>query len=62
MTGSIAFIAVTAVLFVLSFVLLGLINSTLNGIYVAAVYRYAAEGETDSFFDREMVEEAFRLK
>lgn len=61
-TESIALIAVTAVLFVLAFVLLGLINSTLNGIYVAAVYRYAAEGETDGFFAKEMVQGAFRLK
>jgi hypothetical protein len=29
-------------LFVLTFVFMGLIGSTLNGIYVAAVYRYAA--------------------
>ena len=61
-TESIALIAVTAVLFVLALVFLGLINSTLNGIYVAAVYRYAAEGETDSFFAKEMVQGAFRLK
>ena len=61
-TESIALIAVTAVLFVLVLVLLGLINSTLNGIYVAAVYRYAAEGETDSFFAKEMVQGAFRVK
>ena len=62
MTKSIALIAVTAVLFVLAFAFLGLINSTLNGIYVAAVYRYAAEGETDSFFAKEMVQGAFRPK
>jgi hypothetical protein len=62
LTKSIALIALTAVLFVLAFVFLGLINSTLNGIYVAAVYRYAAEGETGSFFDEEMVRGAFRLK
>ncbi len=61
-TESIALIAVTAVLFVLAFVFLGLINSTLNGIYVAAVYRYAAEGETGGFFAKEMVQGAFRLK
>jgi hypothetical protein len=61
-TGSIGLIVVTAVLFVLAFVFLGLISSTLNGIYVAAVYRYAAEGETDSFFAKEMVQGAFRLK
>jgi hypothetical protein len=50
------------VLFVLVFVFLALINSTLTGIYVAAVYRYAAEGETGSFFDEEMVQGAFRNK
>ena len=62
MSESIALIAITAVVFVLAFAVLGLINSTLKGIYVAAVYRYAAEGETDSFFDKEMIEGAFRLK
>jgi MFS family permease len=59
---SIPLIVVTAVVFVLIFVFLGLSNSTLNGIYVAAVYRYAAEGETDSFFAKEMVQGAFRPK
>jgi hypothetical protein len=62
MTESIALIALTAVVFVLVLVLLGLINSTLNGIYIAAVYRYAAEGETGTFFAKEMVQGAFRLK
>jgi hypothetical protein len=62
MTESIVLITLTVVLLVLTFVFLGLINSTLNGIYVAAVYRYAAEGETSGFFDEEMVRGAFRLK
>ena len=38
------------------------ISSTLNSIYVAAVYRYAADGEAGGFFDEEMVRGAFRLK
>jgi hypothetical protein len=59
---SVPLIAGTAVVFVLALVLLGLIHSTLNGIYVAAVYRYAAEGKTDGFFDPEMVRGAFRVK
>jgi len=59
-TGSIALLVAVAVLFALALVFLGLIHSTLNGIYVAAVYRYAAEGETDSFFAKEMVQGAFR--
>jgi MFS family permease len=59
-TNSPALIALTALLFVLVFVFVGLINSTLNGIYVAAVYRYAAEGEASGFFSEEMVRGAFR--
>jgi hypothetical protein len=41
---------------------MGLISSTLNGIYVAAVYRYAADGEAGGFFNEEMVRGAFRDK
>jgi len=59
-THSPVLIALTALLFVLMFVFMGLISSTLNGIYVAAVYRYAAEGEASGFFSAEMVQEAFR--
>ena len=61
-TESIALIVLAVVLIVLAFVIIGLINSTLSGIYVAAVYRYAAEGETGGFFDAEMVEGAFKQK
>jgi len=61
-THSPVLITLTALLFVLVFVFMGLISSTLNGIYVAAVYRYAAEGEASGFFSAEMVQEAFRLK
>jgi hypothetical protein len=61
-TNSVAIIALAAVLFVLILVFLGLISSTLNGIYVAAVYRYAAEGEASGFFSEEMVRGAFRPK
>ncbi|MDY6877808.1 MAG: hypothetical protein SWK90_16625 [Chloroflexota bacterium] len=32
------------------------------GISVAAVYRYAAEGEASGFFSEEMAQEAFRSK
>jgi MFS family permease len=61
-TNSVAIIALTALLFVLILVFLGLVSSTLNGIYVAAVYRYAAEGEASGFFSEEMVRGAFRPK
>ena len=62
MSESVALIALTVVVFVLAFVVLGLINSTLNGIYVAAVYRFAVEGETGGFFDEAMVRGAFKPK
>lgn len=48
--------------FVLAFVLLSLVHSTLNGIYTAAVYQYASEGKTSGFFSQELVENAFRRK
>ena len=61
-TGSGVLIALVVLAFVLTLVFMGLVNSTLTGIYVAAVYRYAVEGETGGFFSEEMVQEAFRLK
>ena len=38
---------------------IGLISSTLGGIYAAAVYRYAAEGETGTFFSADLVRGAW---
>jgi len=49
-------------LLVLVLVILGLISSTLNGIYTAAVYEYAATGEVKGYFEPTIVENAFRLK
>jgi len=43
-------------------VAIGLVSSALGGIYAAAVYRYAAEGETGTFFTPAMVKGAFRRK
>jgi hypothetical protein len=60
-TSTLAF-ALTVALFVLALVFLGLIDSTLSGIYVAAVYRYAAEGEASGFFGEEVIKGAFRPK
>ncbi len=50
------------VLFVMGFVLLGLVNSALSGIYAAAVYNYAANGKTGDFFDPAIIKNAFRSK
>jgi len=55
-------LVVMAILLVVSLVLIGLVNSTLSGIYAAAVYRFAAEGETGGYFKPELVQDAFRSK
>ncbi len=44
---------------VLLYLALALISSTLSGIYAAAVYRYAAEGEVGGQFEPELIREAF---
>jgi hypothetical protein len=43
-------------------VIVGLISSTLNSIYTAAVYQYATTGRSGEFFDSQLVENAFRRK
>ena len=48
--------------FVLCLLVLALINATLSGIYTAAVYRYAAEGEIGKGFAPDLVRGAFRKK
>lgn len=53
-------LAVTVV--VLGFILLGLIQSSLQGIYSAALYRYAEAGEASVGFDQALLEQAFRSK
>ena len=50
------------VLEVVALVGLALVSSALGGVYAAAVYRYAAEGEASGFFSADMVRGAFRQK
>jgi hypothetical protein len=51
---------VVAVLFIILLALVGLINSALSGIYTAAVYEYAANGQSNgAFFEASMVKNAF---
>jgi len=59
---SVVLVAFAVVTLVLVVVFISLISSALTGIYIAAVYRYAAEGELGGFFSEEMVQEAFRVK
>lgn len=57
-----ALLIVMSFLLVAVLVLIGLVSSTLSGIYAAAVYRFAAEGETGGYFQPELVQDAFRRK
>ncbi|MGH8183999.1 MAG: DUF6159 family protein [Rhodanobacteraceae bacterium] len=53
---------VVAALLVVWLVVLALVQSTLQTIYQAAIYLYAANGEAPSGFDNQLVAEAFREK
>ena len=57
-----ALLVLFVVLLVLAVVALGVISSTLQGIYTAALYRYATEGTTGGMFDDDIVKNAFRQK
>ena len=59
---SIALIVIVATLVVVVLVVLGILSSTLSGIYQAAVYQYAAEGKSEGYFSRDLVANAFRTK
>ncbi len=61
-TESVALIIAMAGLTLLSLIMLSLISSALGGVYAAAVYRYAAEGQVGTFFTPDMVRNAFRQK
>jgi hypothetical protein len=41
---------------------INLVGTALNGIYTAALYRYAADGETGSMFDKDLMANTFRRK
>ena len=59
---SIVAVVLVAVLVIVGFVLLALIQSSLQGIYAAALYRYAESGEASVGFDQQLLEQAFRSK
>ncbi len=41
---------------------LGLLSSALNGIYTAAVYGYATDGQAGDFFETDLIQNAFRQR
>ncbi|GAB4205181.1 MAG: DUF6159 family protein [Roseiflexaceae bacterium] len=59
---SVVAIVLAVVVLILALLALGVISSTLSGIYSAAVYRYAAEGEISGAFSAEMIRGAFRRR
>jgi hypothetical protein len=62
MTHSIVAIVLAVLLVVIGIVLLGLIQSSLQGIYAAALYRYAEAGEASVGFDQALLQQAFAPK
>jgi hypothetical protein len=61
-TGIVSIIVTTIVAFVLTLLLLVLIQAALQGVYAAALYRYATEGEAGESFDNALVAGAFKVK
>ncbi|WP_299024848.1 DUF6159 family protein [uncultured Thermanaerothrix sp.] len=54
------FIVPLILVYILLLMLLSLLQSTLSGIYTAAVYQYAVTHEPGPFFDPEMIHNAFQ--
>ena len=61
-TESTALMATVGVGLVVTLVGIALISATLGGIYAAALYRYASEGDAGTFFSPDMVKGAFQQK
>jgi uncharacterized RDD family membrane protein YckC len=72
LTMPLLFVAFSAESFVLGGIIIGtailvvatlsLLNAALSGIYAAALYQYAAEGKSSSYFDETLLVNAFRRK
>lgn len=59
---SLPLLVVTLAIVVVGMALLGMIQSSLQGVYAVALYRYVDEGEAGAGFDQTMLEQAFRSK
>jgi hypothetical protein len=59
---SVVAIGLVVVIVVAGLILLGLIQSSLQGIYAAALYRYAEAGEASIGFDQALLQQAFAPK
>jgi hypothetical protein len=61
-THSIVAMAIAVVLAVVALTLLSLVQASLQGIYSAALYCYAENGQAGAGFDQALLEQAFRAK
>jgi hypothetical protein len=61
-THSVALMITVGVLAVIALVALTLFQSAMHGVYSAALYRFATEGDPGRGFDRALLESAFRQK
>ena len=59
---SFGLMAVILAIGAIAFLTLIIISSTLNSIYTAAVYLYAAEGRSGDWFDDQLIAQAFKQK
>jgi hypothetical protein len=59
---SIAAVIIAFAVAAIGITLLGLIQASLQGIYAAALYNYAEEGQVGYGFDQAMLEQAFKPK
>lgn len=61
-SGSLPVIIIVGGLAVLYWVILAILSTSLNGIFVAAMYNYAKNGKVPSAYSPELVKGAFRMK
>jgi hypothetical protein len=61
-TGNPAFIVLVVAMVVLAIVALALVQAALQGVYSAALYRYATDGNVGESFSSALLGEAFRPK
>ncbi len=59
---SVALIVLTVAALILAILALSLLSSTLSGIYQAALYRYATDGDTGGYFSEDLIQGAFKSK
>lgn len=61
-SGILAIMITTIIAVVIGFLLLILFQAALQGVYAAALYRYATEGDAGAGFDKDLVAGAFKVK